>query len=278
MRAGRPGQEPLPRRVRRRRRRGGEWRGFSHLLPHILTTGNLAAGFYSITLSASGQLDRAALALIFAGICDMLDGRVARMANATSRFGAEYDSIADSVSFGVAPALLAFSAGALQELGWTGWVLAFLYAACAALRLARFNVSPGRYSGRFEGLPSPAAAGMILSSVWFGGFLRESGLPLGVPAGLAGVGVALVGILMVSPIPYRSFKDIRLPRSYGTVVLMVIAFAVILSKPSVTFFLVGLIYVVSGPVELLRRWRTGESLEEIVGEPGAPPETRGTMP
>jgi CDP-diacylglycerol---serine O-phosphatidyltransferase len=101
MRAGRPGQEPLPRRVRRRRRRGGEWRGFSHLLPHILTTGNLAAGFYSITLSASGQLDRAALALIFAGICDMLDGRVARMANATSRFGAEYDSIADSVSFGV---------------------------------------------------------------------------------------------------------------------------------------------------------------------------------
>jgi phosphatidylserine synthase len=119
---------------------------------------------------------------------------------------------------------------------------------------------------------------MILSSVWFGGFLRESGLPLGVPAGLAGVGVALVGILMVSPIPYRSFKDIRLPRSYGTVVLMVIAFAVILSKPSVTFFLVGLIYVVSGPVELLRRWRTGESLEEIVGESGAPPETRGTMP
>jgi len=264
-----------PRRSRRRRRRGDERRGFAHLLPHLLTTGNLAAGFYSITLSASGQLDRAALALIFAGICDLLDGRAARMANATSRFGAEYDSIADSVSFGIAPALLAFRAGALQELGWTGWVLAFLYAACAALRLARFNVSPGRYHGRFEGLPSPAAAGMILSSVWFGGFLAESGLPLGVPAGLAGMGVALVGVLMVSPVPYRSFKEIRLPRSQSTVVLMVIVFAVILSKPSVTLFLVGLGYVASGPAEMIWRWRTGQSLEELVREP-TPHETRGT--
>jgi CDP-diacylglycerol---serine O-phosphatidyltransferase len=273
-----PGEGPPSRRGRRRRRRGGERRGFSHLLPHLLTTGNLAAGFYSITLSASGQLDRAALAILIAGICDVLDGRVARMANATSRFGAEYDSIADTVSFGVAPALLAFWAGALQELGWTGWVLAFLFAACAALRLARFNVSPGRYEGRFEGLPSPAAAGVILSSVWFGGFLRESGLALEVPSALAGVGVALVGVLMVSPIPYRSFKDVRLPRSHGTVVLMVIAFAVILSKPTLTFFLVGLAYAASGPAEIFWRWRTGESLEEIVREPVASPETRGTTP
>lgn len=265
------------RRRRRRHREAGTGEGprpLTHLLPNLFTTGNLAAGFYSITLSAGGHLDRAALAILIAGVFDVLDGRVARMARATSRFGGEYDSIADTVSFGVAPALLAYRAGALQELGWTGWVLAFLYAACAALRLARFNISPGRYRGRFEGLASPAAAGMVLSSVWFAGFLRQSGLPLGVPAPVAGLGVALLGLLMVSPIPYRSFKEVRLPRSYSTTVLMVVAFAVILTKPAVTLFLVGLVYVSSGPVEWLWRWRTGRSLEELPGE-AAEPEPSG---
>jgi CDP-diacylglycerol--serine O-phosphatidyltransferase len=267
------------RRRRRRRPRKERQRGFSALLPHLLTTGNLAAGFYSITLSASGNLDRAALAIIFAGVCDALDGRVARMAGATSRFGAEYDSIADTVSFGVAPALLAFSAGALQELGWTGWVLAFIYTACAALRLTRFNVQPQRYTGRFEGLPSPPAAGMVLSSVWFGGFLRESGLAFDIPAALAGVGVALVGLLMVSPIPYRSFKGVRFGGSYPTVVVMVIAFAVILSKPAVTLFIACLLYVGSGPAEWIWRWRTGRMLEESeTGESLPGHETRGTTP
>ncbi len=254
-------------RAERRETRRREGRDFAHLLPHLLTTGNLAAGFYSITLSASGNLDRAALMIIIAGVFDTLDGRAARRANATSRFGAEYDSISDTVSFGVAPALLAFSAGALQELGWTGWVLAFLYTACAALRLARFNVAPARYVGRFEGLPSPAAAGMIMSSVWFGGFLRESGFAFEVPAALAGVGVALVGILMVSPIPYRSNKGgANLPRSQSSVVLMVLVFAVILSKPSVTLFIVGVLYTASGPIEWLWRKRTGQELEEAVPE------------
>lgn len=268
---------PASRRRRRRRPRREGQRDFSALLPHLLTTGNLAAGFYSITLSASGNLDRAALAIIFAGICDALDGRLARLAGATSRFGAEYDSIADIVSFGVAPALLAYSAGALQELGWTGWVLAFIYTACAALRLTRFNVQPARYSDRFEGLPSPPAAGMVLTSVWFGAFLRESGFPLDIPAALAGLGVALVGLLMVSPIPYRSFKGVRLGGSYPAVVVMVIAFAVILSKPAVTLFIASLLYVGSGPAEWLWRWRTGRLLEETAREdPLAGHETRGT--
>ena len=276
-------QDQVPPRAksRRRRRRPGERgeRNFSTLLAHLLTTGNVAAGFYSITLSASGNLDRAALAIIFAGVCDALDGRVARMAGVTSRFGAEYDSIADTVSFGVAPALLAYSAGALQELGWTGWVLAFIYTACAALRLTRFNVQPQRFTGRFEGLPSPPAAGMVLSSVWFGGFLRESGFPLDIPAGVAGLGVALVGLLMVSPIPYRSFKGVRVGRSYPTVVVMVIAFAVILSKPAVTLFIACLLYVVSGPAEWIWRWRTGRWLEEAEAEKSLPEhETRGTTP
>jgi CDP-diacylglycerol--serine O-phosphatidyltransferase len=201
------------------------------------------------------------------------------MAGSTSKFGAEYDSIADTVSFGVAPAMLAFSAGALQELGWTGWVLAFIYTACAALRLARFNVQPERFTGRFEGLPSPAAAGMVLSSVWFGGFLRESGLALDVPATLSGLGVALVGLLMVSPIPYRSFKGVRLGGSYPSVVVTVIAFAVILSKPAVTLFIVGILYVGSGPAEWIWRWRTGHILEKAeTGEPLPGHETRGTTP
>ena len=276
-----PGAVPPPksRRRRRRRPRKERQRDLSALLPHVLTTGNLAAGFYSITLSASGNLDRAALAIIFAGVCDLLDGRVARMAGSTSKFGAEYDSIADTVSFGVAPAMLAFSAGALQELGWTGWVLAFIYTACAALRLARFNVQPERFTGRFEGLPSPAAAGMVLSSVWFGGFLRESGLALDVPATLSGLGVALVGLLMVSPIPYRSFKGVRLGGSYPSVVVTVIAFAVILSKPAVTLFIVGILYVGSGPAEWIWRWRTGHILEKAeTGEPLPGHETRGTTP
>jgi CDP-diacylglycerol--serine O-phosphatidyltransferase len=232
------------------------------LLPQLLTTGNLAAGFYSVTLSFQGNIDRAALAIVFAALFDTLDGRVARLTRSTSRFGMEYDSIADTVSFGVAPAILAYSAGALQELGWTGWVLAFLYTACAALRLARFNVTPGRYAGRFDGLASPAAAGMVLAAVWFAGFLRESGLRFDMPAPLAGVGVAVVGLLMVSPIPYRSFKNVQWGGSFSTLVIVVVALVVLFSKPAVTFFVLGVAYVSSGPIEAIWRWRTGQMLTE----------------
>ncbi len=274
-----PGETAAGRRKRRRRRaRGGPPRRGVAILPQLFTTGNLAAGFWSLTLSATGELDRAALAIFVAAIFDILDGRVARMARATSRFGAEYDSIADTVSFGVAPAMLAFQAGALQQLGWTGWVLACLYAVCAALRLARFNVLPARYEGRFDGLASPAAAGMVLSAVWFAGFLRESGLPLDIPAPVAGVGIALLGVLMVSPVPYRSFKEARIRGSYGSLVVAVLVLAVIFSKPSVTFFLVGLVYVASGPVEWLMRWRSGIPLERLVNREGEEGSTEPESP
>ena len=263
-------EERRVRRARRRRRRREQRRRATQLLPQLLTTGNLAAGFYSITLSFKGDIDRAALAIVFAALFDVLDGRVARLTRATSRFGGEYDSIADTVSFGVAPAILAYSAGTLQELGWTGWVLAFLYTACAALRLARFNVTPGRYSGRFDGLASPAAAGMVLSAVWFAGFLRESGLAFEIPAPIAGLGVAVVGLLMVSPIPYRSFKNVGLHGSFGSLVLLVVALVVLLTKPAVTFFLVGVAYVASGPIEALWRWRTGRPLTELRPSEPAP--------
>ena len=250
-----------------RRRKRRDLPGFTSLLPHILTTCNLAAGFYAILKAGEGQYDRAAVALIVGAVFDGLDGRAARMAHVTSRFGVEYDSIADTVTFGVAPAVLAFNAGAFDELGWTGWVMAFIYTACAALRLARFNVSPGRYRGRFEGLPSPPAAGMVLSTVLFTGYLRENGLPPGVPATLAAMGLALLGLLMVTSIPYRNFKEIRLRGSYRSIVLMVVGFAVIIARPEVTLFLIGIVYVFSGPVEVFYRWKTGQGLEEI-----APPD------
>ena len=266
-------------RRKRRERRRAEGRDFAHLLPHLLTTGNLAAGFYSITLSGMGELVWASVMIIIAGVFDGLDGRAARRAGATSRFGAEYDSISDTVSFGVAPAFLAYNAGALQELGWTGWVVAFLYTVCAALRLARFNVSPGRYRGRFEGLSSPSAAGMVLSSVLFAGFLRESGFAFEVPAPLAAIGLALVAVLMVSPIPYRSFKDLSLPRGPKGVVLMVLASVVMLSKPQVTLFLFGICYVSAGPIEWLWRIRTGRPLEELPeGVDPASPESAAGAP
>jgi CDP-diacylglycerol--serine O-phosphatidyltransferase len=250
------GPGPANRAPRRRARTSG--RGLAWLLPHLFTTGNLAAGFYAVVTASAGDLDRAALAVIVAGIFDALDGRVARRVGSASPFGKEYDSIADTVSFGVAPATIAFGAGTLQELGWTGWVLAFFYTACAALRLARFNVTPGRYSGRFQGLPSPAAAGMVAVSVWFSSFMRQSGAPLALPPLLPGLGVATLGILMVSSM------QVRIRGSYRALVVLVLGFAVVLLKPSLTFFMLGLGYVSSGPIELLWRWRTGQQLEPIV--------------
>ena len=236
-------------------------RGFALLLPHLLTTGNLAAGFYAI-LTAGTDLDRSAAAIFVAMVFDFLDGRAARMAQVSSRFGLEYDSIADTVSFGVAPAVMAFNAGALQELGWTGWVLAFLFTACASLRLARFNVSQERFRRRFDGLPSPAAAGLVASSIFLSSTLREGSLEFSIPTGLIGVGIAGLGILMVSPIPYWSLKELRFKGSQSTVVVAVVAAGVIALKPSVTFPLIAILYVCSGPAEWLWRWYSGHPLEK----------------
>ncbi len=253
----------------RERRRVRERRfGLRTLLPQILTTGNLGAGFFSITRSAGGDYDMAALAIVFAIAFDIADGRVARFAHTESRFGAEYDSIADTVSFGVAPALLAYGAGGLAALGWTGWVLASLFTACAGLRLARFNLGAGRYRGWFDGLSTPAAAGVVLSTVWFAGLLRDAGLAFALSPWLPALGVALLGVLMVSSVPYYSFKALPLHRPLrtpaGNRALMVLAFALIMSKPSLTFFLFGMGYLVSGP--LLWLWRRHRGLElEAVG-------------
>jgi len=261
--AEREARKSRRREKRRRRREGRDAIGAAALLPNLMTTMNLGAGFYSIVMASEANYERAAFALILAAVFDTLDGRLARMAQAESKFGSEYDSIADTVSFGVAPAFLAFNAGNFHELGWTGWVMGFLFLAGAALRLARFNVTPQRYPGRFEGLPSPAAAGMVVGTVLFAGFLREAGLFVSIPASLPAFGLAALGALMVSPIPYRSGKNTRFGGSYGSVVLTIFAFVVIFSKPDVTLFVIGIVYVLSGPVGLLMRLRSGTELEEL---------------
>jgi CDP-diacylglycerol--serine O-phosphatidyltransferase len=255
------------RRGGRRRKRGPRGRGvgtgFAPLIPHILTTMNLAAGFFAIAKASTGDPLQASWAILVAGIFDVLDGRAARYTNSVSKFGMEYDSIADTVSFGVAPAMIAFHAGHFMELGWTGWVMAFMFTACASLRLARFNVTAGKYRGRFDGLPSPAAAGMVVSTVWFITFLREGGIHINVPAALPAIGVALVGLLMVSPIPYRSNKDLPKFGGYRSIVVAVVVSVALIARPDVSFFVVGVIYISSGPFELLYRYRTGKSLELV---------------
>jgi CDP-diacylglycerol--serine O-phosphatidyltransferase len=148
--------------------------------------------------------------------------------------------------------------------------MAFLFTVCAALRLARFNVSPGRYKGYFEGMPSPAAAGMIASTQWFVSFLRENGVGFTVPEIVVAAGVVLLGLLMVSPIPYRSGKELDLRHSYGTLVLVVIALAFVAQEHSVTLFVIGLAYCCSGPVEWLWRRARGIELKELPA-PGALP-------
>jgi CDP-diacylglycerol--serine O-phosphatidyltransferase len=256
------------RELRAQRRSELRGRGIAALLPHLLTTGNLAAGFYAIVKASTGDPERASWAILAAGIFDTLDGRAARLTHSESRFGVEYDSIADTVSFGVAPAVIAFHAGGFLELGWTGWVMAFVFTACASLRLARFNVTSGRYRGRFDGLPSPAAAGMVVSTVWFTGFLRESGITLQVPAVLPAIGIALIGLLMVSPIPYRNGKELRVRRNDGSIVVAVLVFTLLVAKPPVTFFLVAVLYTLSGPFDWLWRQRTGRLLEETAPSDG----------
>jgi CDP-diacylglycerol--serine O-phosphatidyltransferase len=268
-------ESPIEKRQDRRRHRrsdhGEPPRGL-FLLPHLVTTAGLFFGFYAIVQAFNDKPDLAALGIVLAAVCDAFDGRLARLTHSTSRFGLEYDSIADTVSFGVAPAMLAFSAGNLQVLGRTGWVMAFLFTACAALRLARFNVASGRYRGRFEGLPSPAGAGMVATTVWFVAFLREFGLEFSIPAGFIAVGTAIMGLLMVTAIPYRSFKEIDLRHSYGTLVLMVFVIALVIVKASVTLFVVSLAYCLSGPVEWLWRRHTGRVLELSDPKPPQPNE------
>lgn len=227
-----------------------------YLLPNLFTTGALFAGFYAIIAGMRGDYEAAAIAIFFAMLFDGLDGRIARLTNTSSKFGEEYDSLSDMVSFGVAPALVAYSWG-LSELGKFGWSVAFIYSACAALRLARFNTQIGvADKAWFTGLASPAAAATVAALVWV---CNDSGwvgaeLPSEVAA-LAAVMIALIGILMIANVPYYSFKTLdhhgRVP--FAVIIAIVLIFSLVTLDPPRVLLCAALLYAASGPLMLLRR-------------------------
>lgn len=224
-----------------------------YLLPNLFTTGGLFAGFYAIIAASQGHFTTACVAVFIAAILDGLDGRVARMTGTTSEFGVQYDSLADLVSFGMAPALVMYhwALSTLRfdgtTLGKVGWAAAFLYAACAALRLARFNTQVGQVDKRwFIGLASPAAAGLMMAFVWAFSALKFSGEQMRYAA--LGVTV-LAGLLMVSRFRYFSFK--AAPRServpFLAVVVAVVVFVALAIDPPKVLLTVGVLYALSGP-------------------------------
>lgn len=230
----------------------GRHRGI-YLLPNILTTAALFAGFYAIVQAMDGRFESSAVAIFIAMILDGLDGRVARMTRTQSAFGAEYDSLSDMVSFGAAPALVIYE-WALRDLGKLGWIAAFIYCAGAALRLARFNTNQDVVDKRyFQGMPSPAAAALIAGLVWVLLELGFTGPEVRWPACILTI---FAGVTMVSNIPYYSGKDINLRRSVPFMVIAAIAlaFALISFYPPGVLFALFLIYAASGYVLALMRW------------------------
>jgi CDP-diacylglycerol--serine O-phosphatidyltransferase len=186
------------------------------LLPNLLTTAGLFAGFYAIVQAMTGRFENAAVAIFIAMVFDGLDGRVARMTRTQSAFGAEYDSLSDMVSFGAAPALIAFE-WAMKGMGKWGWIAAFVYCAGAALRLARFNTNIGVVNKRyFQGLPSPAAAALVAGFVWI---INDLNIPGEDVRWYAFALTLFSGVTMVSTLPYWSGKDINLRRSVPFMVL-----------------------------------------------------------
>jgi len=218
-----------------------------YLLPNLFTTGALFSGFYAIVAGMNHDFSAAAIAIFVAMILDGLDGRVARMTGTESAFGAEYDSLADMVSFGVAPALVAFS-WMLKDLGQTGWIVAFIFVAGAALRLARFNVHVDSADKNwFTGLPSPAAAAVVAALVWV---LHDISFDVFWPQVLVAFVIAAVGLLMVSNVRYYSFKGIDLKNRVPFVVLLaaVLFLAIISIDPATMFLILFVSYAFSGPL------------------------------
>ena len=225
-----------------------------YLLPNLFTTAALFAGFYAVLAAMQGRFEAASLAIFAAMVLDGLDGRVARLTNTQSDFGAEYDSLSDMVAFGVAPALVAYE-WALGGLGKIGWLAAFVYTAAAALRLARFNTQVGIADKRyFQGLPSPSGAAIIAAGVWIG---TDHGIDSTGVRWVAALLTALVGLLMVSNFRYHSFKqiDVRGRVSFIVAVVVMLAFALVFLHPPVVLFLGFFTYAVSGPVFTLVRRR-----------------------
>lgn len=254
--------KPRPERPRRR--------GI-YLLPNLLTTGSIFAGFYGIIAAIDGHYQPAAIAVIIAGVLDGLDGRLARLTGTESEFGKQYDSLSDMVSFGLAPAVIVYQWGLIRlgEYGWIwaklGWLAAFVYAVAAALRLARFNVRSRTVDRRFfEGLPSPSAAGLMMSMVWLG---TELGWTGGFAHALAFVVSVAAGGFMVSRFPYYSFKEVQARGriSFTYVFVIPLIFVLIAMDPPTVLFSIGVIYALSGPglaVWRRRRRRAGRLIRQ----------------
>jgi len=221
-----------------------------YLLPNLFTTGCLFSGFYAIVAGMAGKFEPAAIAIFVAMIMDGLDGRVARLTNTQTNFGAEYDSLADMVAFGLAPSLVMYE-WALVNLGKLGWLAAFIYTAAAALRLARFNTQVGIAGKRyFQGLASPAAAAVVAGMVWVMTDHEQLGVDWRVPAFVL---TLAAGILMVSNIRYRSFKDLDLKGKipFVTLIVVVLVFVFISVSPPQVLFFIFLAYAISGPINTL---------------------------
>jgi CDP-diacylglycerol---serine O-phosphatidyltransferase len=238
--SGHPVQQGLAQRPRRK--------GI-YILPNLFTLGALFGGFYAVVMAMNGRFENASYGIFTAALLDSLDGRVARMTNTQSAFGEQMDSLSDMVCFGAAPALIVYE-WALRGLGKLGWIAAFVYCACAALRLARFNTNIGVVDKRFfQGLPSPAAAAMVIGFVWvmddagYEGVFSIAGLTWAVC-----VLTLFAGLTMVTNVPFYSFKDLSLKRSVPFIVIVAIALAiaVINIHPPLVLFALFCVYGLSG--------------------------------
>jgi CDP-diacylglycerol--serine O-phosphatidyltransferase len=239
-----------------------------YILPNLFTTGSLFAGFYGIVATMNGRYDTAAWFILISSIFDGLDGKIARLTGTTSKFGVEYDSLADLVAFGVAPGLLMY-AWALKPFGKLGWLAAFLYVVCGALRLARFNVQVTTVeSKRFVGLPIPAAASMVAACVLLFYHLGGSGTIRKVSVLVL---IYVLALLMVSGFRYHSFKDPELVKRqpFGFLVLAIFILIVIVAEPQIMFFLLFFGYTLSAPVGfvLYRIFRAKKRAEQDSASP-----------
>lgn len=241
------------------------------LLPNLFTTAALFAGFYSIVAAVDGNFHKAGAAIFVAMILDGMDGRVARLTNTTTPFGKEYDSLSDMVSFGLAPAIVVYQWGVARLTEWnvawgrTGWLVAFLFAVAAALRLARFNSQSAATGKRFfVGLPSPSAAGLVAAFVWLSSDLGLAGLG---GLALAFIVTAAAGVLMVSRFRYYSFKEVhlgsRVPFTY--LIGVVLIFILISIDPPTVFLVLFGSYAASGPIYWLWRKRAARTRQDHGG-------------
>jgi CDP-diacylglycerol--serine O-phosphatidyltransferase len=235
-----------------------------YLLPNLFTTGVLFAGFYSIVQAMNGAYDVAAIAVFVAILLDGMDGRVARWTHTASEFGAQYDSIADMVAFGAAPALIIYI-WALQDFGKAGWIAAFVHLAGAGIRLARFNVNIGVVDKRFfQGLPSPSGAAVVMGLVWV---MTDFGIdPQESPwlVGLAWLVAVFAGITMVLNVPFYSFKEFNWRRRVPLWVILaaVVAIALISQRPALVLYVIIMSYALSGYV----MWAMGKRVQSVLPE------------